>query len=178
MPTRDDLRRSWRAWLSYEAEDPGPWWLAHLWTILFCLAVAVGFTILGIAGSGRVANAATWWRWYQANVVISLIIGYTIHFLFLAGRPIVAPRLGGWKPWQRTAYFSLVPMVGVAIGWPLALLWVLGLDLRRAFASLSGEAVASGVVFCLFITFVFVRLRGHPRELPVSRAYVHLFKAM
>ena len=25
---------------------------------------------------------------------------------------------------------------------------------------------------------LFVRLRGHPRELPVSRAYVHLFKAM
>ena len=25
---------------------------------------------------------------------------------------------------------------------------------------------------------LFVRLRGHPTELPVSRAYVHLFKAM
>ena len=25
---------------------------------------------------------------------------------------------------------------------------------------------------------LFVRLRGHPSELPVSRAYVHLFKAM
>jgi DNA-binding LytR/AlgR family response regulator len=25
---------------------------------------------------------------------------------------------------------------------------------------------------------LFVRMRGHPGELPVSRAYVHLFKAM
>ena len=155
MLSRDDLHRSWRAWLSYEGDDPGPWWLAHVWTILFCLAVAAGFTILGVAGSGRVANLATWWRWYQINVVISLIIGYTIQGLFVVARPLVASRLRRWKPWQRSGYFWLLMLGGVAIGWPLAVFGVLDLNLRRGPVSLSGEAVASAIVFCVFITFVF-----------------------
>jgi len=147
MITREILRRSYRAWLSHDRANAGPWWLAYLWTLVFCFVVAAGFTIVGYAlsagsagSAGRPTHAMDLWRWYQANLVISLCVGYAIHFLFSAGRRIVGnKRLLRLKQWQRTAYYTLIPIIGVSIGWPLGLLWALGVDLRQWLVSIGME---------------------------------------
>ncbi|MEP7302089.1 MAG: sensor histidine kinase [Caldimonas sp.] len=154
------LRRSWRSWLSQDDPDPGPWWLAFVWTLAFCVLVAVGLTLVGYAlSSGRRGGAgsmANWWRWYQTNLMISLCVGYAIHFLFLASTRIVGKaRLQRARPWQRTVFYSTVPIVGVSIGWPLGVLWVLGVDLRGWVEQVPGNALAGGALLSLILTIVF-----------------------
>ena len=155
----DLLQRSWRAWLSKDPSGGGPAWLGLVWTLVFCLVVAAGFTVLGFAaasGKDVPIGAAQVWRWYQANVMISLVIGYAIHVLFFASIRLVGRRrLDAMRPWQRTAFYSGVPIVGVAIGWPLALLWVLGVDLHAWAAVVPGRVVLATALLFALITLVF-----------------------
>jgi hypothetical protein len=72
---RELLRASWRSWLLNDALRQGPYWLQLVWTFLFCLVNALGFTLLGLlslrSGRGAWRNLAGWWHWYQINLVIS-----------------------------------------------------------------------------------------------------------
>lgn len=160
MNTGEMLRSSWRSWLTRDDGDPGPWWLAYVWTLLFCVVVAAGFTILGLAISGDRRAAAdslpAWWRWYQTNLMISLCVGLAIHFMFTASiRVVGAARLRRFKPWQRSAFYSIVPIIGVSIGWPLGMLWALGVDLRRWVALVPGNVLLASTLLCLLITLIF-----------------------
>ena len=190
MITREILRRSYRAWLSHDRANAGPWWLAYLWTLVFCFVVAAGFTIVGYAlsagsagSAGRPTHAMDLWRWYQANLVISLCVGYAIHFLFSAGRRIVGnKRLLRLKQWQRTAYYTLIPIIGVSIGWPLGLLWALGVDLRQWLVSIPGNMVLASLLLCGLITLVFnqfcrIKTRQIQAESRATEAQLRLLQA-
>ena len=119
--TPDLLRASWQSWLLDDNGRQGPYWLQLLWTLLFCMAVALGFTVLGIVneGSGAWLRWDVWARWYPINLVVSLVIGFLIHGLYELGALLVGrARLRRLKgPW-RAAYYGGTPLVGVLIGWP------------------------------------------------------------
>ncbi|MCY4744350.1 sensor histidine kinase [Pelomonas sp. UHG3] len=125
MPlTSADVRASWRSWIHYQTDEPvGPGWLHLLWTLLFCLGIAVVLTALSWLG-GRWSLAQTM-VWFGRNLIVSMTIGLLIHGLYrVLGRVFgTRERMRRWTSMQRTAYFAGVPMVGVVIGWPLGLLF-------------------------------------------------------
>lgn len=120
------LRASWESWISHDNRPrAGPWWLAWVWTVLFCAGLALPFTLVGFLVFAREPrawhDAGAWLQWYGRNFVVAFTIGALIHLLFDSLRLLWATpaRLAGWAPWQRTAFFTAVPLLGVVVGWPL-----------------------------------------------------------
>ena len=155
--TRDLLRRSWQSWLSNELAHEGPWWLMWLWTILFCTALAVVFTVvsaLAAAPEDALASLPLWATWFARNWPVCMTIGALIHLLFAGAARVIAPqRIRGWAPWQRTMFSSGLPMLGLAVGWPLGIL-LAGGDLFEWFTSNSGvRSVALSLAIGLLIVF-------------------------
>ena len=149
------LRQSWRAWINRSAPRVGPWWIDHVWTVVFSLAVALGFSILFSNGRGR-DSAGSWAAWYLANAIISLTIGFSIRMAFwLAGRLVGAARLQRLAPWQRSLYFSVVPLAGVAVGWPLGMRWAFDVDVRTFLPLDQPGVLTSTVLLVLLISAVF-----------------------
>jgi two-component sensor histidine kinase len=122
--TRDVLAASWRSWWDDQAPRVEPRWLRLLWTLLFSLAVALGVSVLGVAFSDRpirlAADAPLLAQLFASNLALALTIGFAIHLLFVIGRQTVGvDRLARLQGWQRSAYYALVPLLGVAIGTPV-----------------------------------------------------------
>jgi signal transduction histidine kinase len=155
------LAASWRTWISSETSPRvGPVWLQWVWTLLFCAALAVAFTVLGFLafarGEGAWRNLSGWAYWYGRNFVVCLTIGSVIHLLFDAGRHFIARpgRVQHWKPWQRTLYFSGIPMLGLAMGWPLGVR-LAGSDVTVWIGSREGNNVIVGsLLMSMMITFL------------------------
>src|SRR4051794_9807002 len=84
-----------------------------IWSSLFGL----GFYVMGsIANGGRQSLTA-----FSAYMVISNSIGYSIHALFHVGRALGLPqaaRRSGHG--MKTVYFSVVPLLGVFVGFAIA----------------------------------------------------------
>ncbi len=157
--TRTLLRDSWRAWLSNDLRRVGPWWMPWLWTLLFCLVLAVVFTMLGYMafarGEGAWRNVSAWLYWYGRNLIVCLTIGALIHLLFDGASRFVGPQqIRGWRPWQRTLLFSGLPLLGVALGWPLGVMFA-GADVKVWISSRDGANIIVGsVTMGLLITFL------------------------
>jgi two-component sensor histidine kinase len=122
--TRPLLAASWRSWLSSDVQRMGPYWLQLVWTLAFCVALAVPLTIFGFAafakGEGAWRNLSGWAYWYGKNLVVCLTIGFTIHGLFeLAALWPGRAWLRRLKGWRASTFYVSVPLVGVAIGWPV-----------------------------------------------------------
>ena len=59
------LAASWQSWVSKDNRHrAGPWWLQWVWTLLFCIGLAVPFTVLGFfafaRGDGAWHNLGGW----------------------------------------------------------------------------------------------------------------------
>ena len=160
--TRTLLAASWQSWISNDNRyRAGPWWLQWVWTLLFCMGLAVPFTVLGFfafaRGEGAWRNLAGWGYWYGKNLVVSLTIGVVIHLLFDITRQWLATpaRVARWKGWQRTTFFSGLPMLGVSIGWPLGV-QLAGSDVTVWIGSREGNNIIVGtVLMSVMITFLF-----------------------
>ena len=149
------LRQSWRAWINRGAPRVGPWWIDHVWTVVFSLAVALGFSILFSNGRGR-DSVGSWGAWYLGNAIVSLTIGFSIRFaLWLAGRIVGTARLRHWASWQRSLYFFFVPTLGVVVGWPLGMTWGFAIDVRRFFPLDQPMLLSSTLLIMLLFTVVF-----------------------
>ena len=185
MVNGESLRRSWRAWLSSDDRMGGPWWAAYAWTVVFATACAVGFTIVSIAfnADNDDVRLPTWWGWFQANMVISLTITLTIRLLFAGStKAIGRERLRGWSKARRSLYYSLVPIVGVSIGWPLGMLWAFGIDVRRFFSLDRPGALIGTIVLALLITMIFhqffaMKTRQIQAENQATEAQLRLLQA-
>ena len=153
------LTASWKSWVSNDNRHRvGPWWLAWLWTLLFCAGLAVPFTLLGFLvfarGEGAWRNLEIWAHWYGKNFIVSLTIGVVIHLLFDLGRAAKPVPLRAWKPWLRTLYFSGTPILGIALGWPLGVT-LSGANLEQWFSNRVNNGVIFGIlIFSVMITFV------------------------
>jgi signal transduction histidine kinase len=123
------LFASWRSWWSphWTSAPAGPAWLQLVWTAVFNTAIATVMTLLAWSFARRLdlLNTFTW------NFVVSQCIGYTIHALFAASLKVLgAARIEGFSRTQRIAFYSLVPLCGVFIGYGLGLT-LLGVDVVR-----------------------------------------------
>lgn len=180
----ETLRRSWRGWLTSDERQSGPWWASLVWTLLFATVCALGFTMLGIGlNAGHTGiQPAIWWTWLQANMVISVTIAVTIRGLFwISARAIGFERLRGWSRGRRSIYYSAVPLVGVAIGWPFGMLWAFGIDVRRFSLDKPGVLVAA-IAMALLITLIFqqffaMKVRQIQAENQATEAQLRLLQA-
>lgn len=125
------LRQAWRAWWSAEwvRERPhSPAWLQFALTFLFNLTIAIVLTALAW-GFARRVDLAELFKW---NFVIAQCIGFTIHGLFSLGLRLLGPaRIEGLSMPQRVAFYAGIPIVGMFIGYGVALT-LLGVDVVRA----------------------------------------------
>ena len=156
MKTREMLRLSWRAWLSDGAPRVGPWWIGIAWTIAFALGVAAIFSVATLLLSSAAARAM-WPTVVAANILMSLVVSFAVRLAFwLARRAVGAARLARWPAALRSVYYTLVPITGVAVGWPLAML-AAGrlLDARFMTPIARPELLGTSILVALFITALF-----------------------
>jgi signal transduction histidine kinase len=185
MVNAEILRRSWRAWLASDDRSAGPWWVAYAWTLVFATACAIGFTIIGVAlnAGNDAARLPAWWAWFQANMVVSLSIALSIRLLFAASaKAIGRERLRGWSKARRSLYYSLVPIVGVSIGWPLGMLWAFGVDIRSFFSferpgSLIASLALAVLITAIFHQFFVLKTRQIQAENQATEAQLRLLQA-
>jgi signal transduction histidine kinase len=180
--TPELLRASWRSWINYQAHSRvGPAWLQWAWTGLVCVGIAACFTAMGMFSARWSLDQLP--VWFGRNLVVSMCIGVIIHLLYeVLGRYWATPaRVSAWAPWQRTLYFSGVPMVGVAIGWPLGFA-MLGTDVRRWFGTPDGSvvvltslALSVGVTLVLHLHFA-ARAREYRAEQQATEARLRLLQ--
>jgi sensor histidine kinase YesM len=84
-----------------------------LYTFIWSSLIGVVFYALNAVGSERLPSL----RAFELYILISNVIGYAIHALFSVGSLLgLAARMrrGGFVP--KVAYFSLIPLMGVLIG--------------------------------------------------------------
>ncbi len=156
---RAHLAASWQSWIMQDEGRVGPEWLHLVWTQLFCMVVAAGFTILGFAlyasGNGAWRNLSGWVHWYGVNLVVAMCVGFTIHALFRIITPLVgAQRIRRFSMLKRTFFYTAIPMVGVAIGWPLSS-WLLAGDGAGWLRFADANTIAASLGLSLLISFVF-----------------------
>ena len=152
------LQASWRTWLGGDDGRLGPWWVTIGWAIVFGAICAVWFTILNIALRGTSSGLQPWlWLgWLRDNFVISLSITLSIRLLLgLAARVVGRERMHGWSKSQRSFYFMMMPLLGLAIGWPLGMYLALGVDVRQYFSGGPSDAVFASIALAILISGVF-----------------------
>jgi signal transduction histidine kinase len=184
--TRDLLARSWHSWYASDLRRVGPEWLQLLWTFVFSTVLGVCFTILGFAlyarGAGAWRNWAGWWEWFVFNWQTALIIGFTIHGLFaLAGRLVGVERIRAFTLRQRAVFFSGVPLLGVAIGWPLSVLVVGGAGPGWARwtnpNNIAGSLLLSGVICFVIYKLFAAKSRQIEAEKRATEAQLRVLQA-
>ncbi|GAB4043089.1 MAG: hypothetical protein Fur0014_15580 [Rubrivivax sp.] len=160
--SRETLRQGWKSWFSNDLDPVGPPWLQWVLTGVFCMVVALCFTILGFAlnamGGGKAwMRPDQWLNWYGQNLRVSLVIGYFIHVLFALLIPLLGKtRIRGFSNGQRAAFFTGVPLFGVAVGWPLGVWMVEGSG--TWFERAGPGAIAGMVMFGALISFIFFQI--------------------
>jgi hypothetical protein len=166
------LRRSWQTWMSADFRRDGPYWLQLVWTGVFGLGLALLFTFIGFvlhASAEGWRDPALWWHWLKPNLAMCLLISYFIHGLLELGvRLLGRQRLRALNSWQRTLFFAGIPMLGVALGWPLAIQLV-GPKLSAGNAATSWTfSILFSVLLSLALHFYF---DGKAREQQAARRH-------
>ena len=156
--TRPYIAASWRSWVSSDLRRVGPEWLHLLWTLLFCMAIAAAFTVIGFAlfagGTGAWRNWRGWGEWYGINLVVSLCIGFSIHAMFRLIVPLVGDaRIRAFSGPMRAVFFSAVPLLGTAIGWPLGS-WLVDQDGPGWFRLSDPNTIVGSLLLSLLISTV------------------------
>ena len=158
--TRHTVSLAWKSWLGNDLEPHGPTWLQWALTGIFCLVVALCFTVLGfalnaMAGGKAWASPAAWLLWFGKNLTVSGIIGTLIHAMFAVLIPALgAARIKAWSDAQRSAFFAGVPITGVLIGWPIGASLVTD-GVPAWFRNPSANVLVGALLFSLLISFIF-----------------------
>jgi hypothetical protein len=182
------LRASWHSWISADEPRAGPYWLQLVWTALFAMVLALGFTVFGFILWAQ--DVASWLRldrwafWYWKNLIVCLTIGYIIHGLFELGIRAVGGHQGvrRMSMLQRGLFFGGVPMLGVVIGWPIGFR-LSGADTFAFFATPAGvRAIGVSIVTSALISFVLylwfsAKSRAIAAEREATEAQLRLLQA-
>jgi signal transduction histidine kinase len=182
VKTREMLRLSWRAWLTQGAPRVGPWWIDHAWTVVFAVGVGAAFSIVSLAGM-RHDDAGRWPTVVAANLLMSLAISFSVRGAFWLGRRVVgASRLAHWGGRARSLYFTVVPIAGVAVGWPLGMLLAGRLDARFMAPLVKSDVLGASIVVALLFTAVFqqffrIKSRQIAAENRATEAQLRLLQA-
>ena len=157
MPLLAALRASWRGWMDAESTPPSLGWQLF-WGAVWAGGFALVFTLIGFIATARTIadwlDPHAWALWFGRNYLVAAIITFAIQGLFKATFALFGtaflPRLAGWR---RTLFFSGIPLLGTAVGWPIGM-WILfgGMTLLSAMTS---GAVVSLVVVSLMMSLLF-----------------------
>ena len=159
---------SWRGWMDIDA-PPGSIWVQLAWTAVWAAGFALVFTIIGFVLTARSAadwlDLHAWALWFGRDYVVAGIISLAIQGLFRAifalfGTAWVAALAG----WQRSVFFSAVPLLGTAIGWPIGMALIYG-RLRLLSVVTSGTVVSLVVVSLLMSALFHVYFSLRHKEL-------------
>lgn len=183
------LADSWHSWISHDNRPrAGPWWMQWVWTLLFALALAVPFTVLGFisfaSGEGAWRNWSGWLEWYGKNFIVCMTISVVVHLLFDITRlwPVTPARLASWQPWQRTLYFGGVPLCGLLLGWPLGVQLAGGQLWAWVHSSQGTNILVGSLLMGLMLTwllhqFFWLKTRQLDAERRASEAQLRLLQA-
>jgi signal transduction histidine kinase len=185
--TRTELiRASWGAWMNQGVEPAGPRWWQFVWTVLFAMVVAAGFTIVGFAmyasGEGAWRNLAGWVHWYLNYLVVSLAVGFCNQGLFTLARQVFGrARIQRFTTPQRWLYYPVISLsalaLGLAIGLPLIDVgparWVLPSDAN----GLAASVLLSLLVWFMFQSFFSSRAKRLAAERRAAQAQLRLLQA-
>ncbi len=130
-----------------------------LWSAIWAAGFAFVFTLIGFTATARTAadwiDLPAWALWFGRNYVVAVVISFTIQALFRLSVKIFGTawlaRVAGWR---RTAFFSGVPLLGTAIGWPIGMSLIYGGMPLLA-------AVTSGMVISLIVVSLLVSTLFH-----------------
>ena len=151
------MNEAWRGWMDAEAQPPSVGWRAFF-TVLWAAGFALVFTLIGFVASARTLadwlDPRNWAVSLTANFVVAGVISVAIQAMFALAFAVVGKAwLASASGRRRTLFFSIVPLSGVVIGWPIGILMINGrLPLLHAFTS--GNAV-SLVVMTLLMSLLF-----------------------
>ena len=151
------MNEAWRGWMDAEATPPSVGWRAFF-TVLWAAGFALVFTLIGFVASARTLadwlDPRNWVISLTANFVVAGVISVAIQAMFALAFAVVGKAwLASASGRRRTLFFSLVPLAGVVVGWPIGILMINGrLPLLHAFTS--GNAV-SLVVMTLLMSLLF-----------------------
>jgi signal transduction histidine kinase len=151
------MSSSWRGWMDAEAPPSSIGWQL-LWTAVWAAGFAFVFTVIGFTATARTVSdwidLHAWGVWFGRNYVVAAAISFTIQGLFRLIFKIFGvlwlPRLVGWR---RTVFFSGVPLLGTAIGWPIGMSLIYGR--MPLVASLTSGTVVSLIVLALMMSTLF-----------------------
>ncbi|MDQ2778580.1 MAG: histidine kinase, partial [Pseudomonadota bacterium] len=168
---RELLAGSWRSWLDKRPKRVGPYWLQLLWTLLLCMLIALGFTIVGFAfyggGDGAWRNLPGWGYYYGLNLKITLIVGAVCHLLFEMGPRVIGfRRLAAFGVWQRALYYVGTALLGVGVAWPITIAVTEHGNAHVRVLS-DPNAIAASVLISLFLSgilFVFFETKRRQIE--------------
>ena len=152
------LRASRRSWMDPDTPPAAVGWQLF-WTAAWAAGFALLFTLIGIIATSRTAadwvNPSTWALFFGRNYVVAAIISVTIQGLFkLVFRVFGTTWLRTLAGWQRTLFFSGIPLLGTAIGWPIGMSLIVGrLPLLAA--------MTSGMVISLIVVSLMISLLIH-----------------
>jgi signal transduction histidine kinase len=149
------MRASWRSWMDTEAPSAPIGWQIF-WTAVWAAGFALLFTVIGFVATAHTAadwiDLHNWAVWFLRNYVVAAVISFTIQGLFrLAFRVFGTAWLATLASWKRTAFFSGVPLLGTAIGWPIGMALIYG-RLPLISALTSGMVISLVVVALLMST--------------------------
>ena len=158
------LLAAWRSQWSGPADRIGPWWLHLVFTGLFNTAIAIFLTLVAWTFSKRLE----FWDVLPETFFFSQCIGFSIHLLFRIGEWLVRDLPArAWSMPMRAVYFASIPMLGVFIGYTVALALVggnvfrvIGSNPRLFFGVLSFSLILS----CFWYVFFAVRVRAAKAE--------------
>jgi signal transduction histidine kinase len=151
------MRASWRSGMDAEA-TPAPIGWQLFWTAVWAAGFALFFTLIGFIATARTVtdwlDLHTWLLWFGRNYVVAAIISFTIQGLFkLTFKVFGTAWIGKLAGWRRSVFFSGIPLLGTAIGWPVGMALILGrLPLQSI---LTSGTVVSLVVVSLLMSALF-----------------------
>jgi LytS/YehU family sensor histidine kinase len=153
-------------------------------TAVFSALIAVGFTFLSfIMGTHELSqwlDPHEWLVTYGRTLVVALVIGYITHGLYTLGDKFLGRRrIEVMKAWERTLFFAGLPLLGVAIGWPIGVTLIFG-DLH-VLRSLGGADILTLIVIALTVnamlsTFFSLRIKRIRAEMRANEAQLRLLQ--
>jgi signal transduction histidine kinase len=152
------MRASRRSWMDAES-PPAPIGWQVFWTAVWAAGFALLFTVIAFVATARTVadwlDGPTWALWLGRNYLVAAIISFTIQGLFKAVfRVFGTSWLATLTSWKRTTFFSAIPLLGTAIGWPIGIGLIYG---RLPMIS----ALTSGMVVSLVVVTLLMSLLFH-----------------
>lgn len=121
MSAVQTLRSAWASWWSASYADSArqPLWAMLAVTLIFGTVIALGLTLFALVFSGGRLDVA---RTLGINFLIAQCIGFAIAGLHALTHAVWgAAAVDAWGVRRRQVFFALLPLVGMAIGYAVAL---------------------------------------------------------